>query len=188
MSCQLIQATPFCNRCKAPAGYHRKNHLLNTLARRQNAVVSTYPNDIVLLSLTSNTNCWLHCSSLLIADVTDDFIIADPAFALLFTTADSFCSTADHCSFLLIVMTTLLMSSSLSAPAGLLASADLSSSADHDVITDDIIIDGPLRCSSCWFNLASALLRTTDSTLDVSIANPAAVYNDKPNQLLNFIL
>ncbi|KZV49092.1 hypothetical protein F511_43740 [Dorcoceras hygrometricum] len=42
------------------------------------------------------------------------------------------------------------MSSSLSSPAGLLAPADLSSSADHDVVTDDIIIDGPLRCSS-WF-------------------------------------
>ncbi|KZV24585.1 hypothetical protein F511_36707 [Dorcoceras hygrometricum] len=54
-----------------------------------------------------------------------------------------------NCSFLLIVMS-LLMSSSLSSPAGLLAPADLSSSADHDVITDDIIIDGPLRCSS-WF-------------------------------------
>ncbi|KZV45481.1 serine/threonine-protein kinase TOR-like [Dorcoceras hygrometricum] len=66
-----------------------------------------------------------------------------------------------YCSFLLIVMS-LLMSSSLSAPAGLYRSssnlrlflasvpADLSSSADHDVVTDDIIIDGPLRCSS-WF-------------------------------------
>ncbi|KZV18036.1 hypothetical protein F511_31091 [Dorcoceras hygrometricum] len=63
---------------------------------------------------------------------------------------------------------TLLMSSSLSAPvdlyrsssslrlflasvpAGPLAPADLSSSAEHDVVTNDIIIDGPLRCSS-WF-------------------------------------
>ncbi|KZV56908.1 putative LRR receptor-like serine/threonine-protein kinase [Dorcoceras hygrometricum] len=36
------------------------------------------------------------------------------------------------------------------SPAGLLTPADLSSSADHDVVTDDIIIDGPLRCSS-WF-------------------------------------
>ncbi|KZV17431.1 hypothetical protein F511_06720 [Dorcoceras hygrometricum] len=56
----------------------------------------------------------------------------------------------------------LLMSSSLSSPAGLYRSssnlrlflasvpADLSSFADHDVVTDDIIIDGPLRCSS-WF-------------------------------------
>ncbi|KZV54131.1 hypothetical protein F511_37410 [Dorcoceras hygrometricum] len=34
-------------------------------------------------------------SSLLIDDVTVDFIIDDPALALLFTTADSFCSTAD---------------------------------------------------------------------------------------------
>ncbi|KZV29774.1 hypothetical protein F511_17617 [Dorcoceras hygrometricum] len=49
--------------------------------------------------------------------------------------------------FLLIVMS-LLISSSFSSPAGLLAPADLSSSADHDVITDDIIIDSPLRCSS----------------------------------------
>ncbi|KZV26299.1 dystroglycan-like [Dorcoceras hygrometricum] len=63
---------------------------------------------------------------------------------------------------------TLLMSSSLSAPADLyrsssslrlflasvpagpLAPADLSSSAEHDAVTNDIIIDGPLRCSS-WF-------------------------------------
>ncbi|KZV25041.1 hypothetical protein F511_44346 [Dorcoceras hygrometricum] len=36
------------------------------------------------------------------------------------------------------------------SPAGLLTPADLSSYADHDVVTDDIIIDGPLRCSS-WF-------------------------------------
>ncbi|KZV27999.1 hypothetical protein F511_30942 [Dorcoceras hygrometricum] len=50
-----------------------------------------------------------------------------------------------------------------------------------------LIVPADSLCSS-WFNLASALLRTTDSTLDVSIANPAAVYNDELNQLLNFIL
>ncbi|KZV36089.1 putative leucine-rich repeat receptor-like protein kinase [Dorcoceras hygrometricum] len=38
-----------------------------------------------------------------------------------------------------------------SVPAGPLAPADLSSSAEHDVVTNDIIIDGPLRCSS-WFS------------------------------------
>ncbi|KZV42635.1 hypothetical protein F511_17559 [Dorcoceras hygrometricum] len=43
------------------------------------------------------------------------------------------------------------------SPAGLLAPADLSSSADHDVVTDDIIIDGPLRCSS-WFPLMFQLV------------------------------
>ncbi|KZV14067.1 hypothetical protein F511_44476 [Dorcoceras hygrometricum] len=66
-------------------------------------------------------------------------------------------------------MTSLLMSSTLSAPADLyrsssslrlllasvpadpLAPADLSSSAEHDVIIDYIIIDGPLRCFS-WFS------------------------------------
>ncbi|KZV49289.1 hypothetical protein F511_38667 [Dorcoceras hygrometricum] len=37
-----------------------------------------------------------------------------------------------------------------SVPAGPLAPADLSSSAEHDVVTDYIIIDGPLRCSSCF--------------------------------------
>ncbi|KZV30444.1 hypothetical protein F511_21330 [Dorcoceras hygrometricum] len=70
-------------------------------------------------------------------------------------------STVARDCFLLIVMS-LLMSSSLSSPAGLYRSssnlrlllasvpADLSSSADHDVVTDDIIIDGTLRCSS-WF-------------------------------------
>ncbi|KZV44614.1 hypothetical protein F511_33022 [Dorcoceras hygrometricum] len=37
-----------------------------------------------------------------------------------------------------------------SVPAGPFAPADLTSSAEHDVVTNDIIIDGPLRCSS-WF-------------------------------------
>ncbi|KZV32654.1 hypothetical protein F511_36385 [Dorcoceras hygrometricum] len=40
---------------------------------------------------------------------------------------------------------------SASVPAGLFAPADLSSSVEHDVVTDYIIIDGPLRCSS-WFS------------------------------------
>ncbi|KZV24816.1 hypothetical protein F511_26475 [Dorcoceras hygrometricum] len=56
------------------------------------------------------------------------------------------------------------MSSSLSSPACLLAPTDLSSSADHDVVTDDIIIDGPFRCSS-WFPFdvpAACLLAPTD--------------------------
>ncbi|KZV26284.1 hypothetical protein F511_41005 [Dorcoceras hygrometricum] len=66
-----------------------------TTARTKNAVVSIYSNDIVLLSLTSSTNCWLHCSSLLTADVTADFIIADPDLALLFKTADCDDITAD---------------------------------------------------------------------------------------------
>ncbi|KZV47121.1 hypothetical protein F511_25467 [Dorcoceras hygrometricum] len=39
---------------------------------------------------------------------------------------------------------------SASVPAGPFAPADLTSSAEHDVVTNDIIIDGPLRCSS-WF-------------------------------------
>ncbi|KZV38826.1 transporter arsB-like [Dorcoceras hygrometricum] len=38
-----------------------------------------------------------------------------------------------------------------SVPAGPFAPADLSSSAEYDVVTNDIIIDGPFRCSS-WFN------------------------------------
>ncbi|KZV21973.1 hypothetical protein F511_17603 [Dorcoceras hygrometricum] len=57
-----------------------------SLARRQNAVVFIYPNDIVLLSLTSSSLDWLYSS------------------------------------FLLIVMS-LLMSSSLRAPAGLYRSS-----------------------------------------------------------------
>ncbi|KZV38546.1 putative beta-1,3-galactosyltransferase 20 [Dorcoceras hygrometricum] len=66
------------------------------------------------------------------------------------------------------MMMSLLMSSTLSAPADLyrsssilrlflasvpagpFAPADLSPSAEHDVVNNDIIIDGPLRCSS-WF-------------------------------------
>ncbi|KZV23243.1 kelch repeat-containing F-box family protein [Dorcoceras hygrometricum] len=35
--------------------------------------------------------------------------------------------------------------------SGPFAPADLSSSAEHDVVTDNIIIDGPLRCYS-WFS------------------------------------
>ncbi|KZV45070.1 putative beta-1,3-galactosyltransferase 20 [Dorcoceras hygrometricum] len=38
-----------------------------------------------------------------------------------------------------------------SVPAGPFAPADLSSFAEYDVVTNDIIIDGPLRCSS-WFS------------------------------------
>ncbi|KZV18665.1 hypothetical protein F511_40663 [Dorcoceras hygrometricum] len=73
------------------------------------------------------------------------------------------------------MMTSLLMSSTLSAPADLylsssnlrlfsasvpagpFAPADLSSSAEHDVVTNDIIIDGPFRCSS-WFPLMFQLV------------------------------
>ncbi|KZV52860.1 hypothetical protein F511_23833 [Dorcoceras hygrometricum] len=40
---------------------------------------------------------------------------------------------------------------SASVPAGPFAPADLSSSAEQDVVTNDIIIDGPLRCST-WFS------------------------------------
>ncbi|KZV50285.1 hypothetical protein F511_38160 [Dorcoceras hygrometricum] len=40
---------------------------------------------------------------------------------------------------------------SASVPAGPLAPADLSTSAEYDVVTDYIIIDCPLRCSS-WFS------------------------------------
>ncbi|KZV50286.1 hypothetical protein F511_38161 [Dorcoceras hygrometricum] len=40
---------------------------------------------------------------------------------------------------------------SASVPACPLAPADLSTSAEYDVVTDYIIIDGPLRCSS-WFS------------------------------------
>ncbi|KZV34217.1 hypothetical protein F511_39315 [Dorcoceras hygrometricum] len=46
---------------------------------------------------------------------------------------------------LLVISSCLLIPSSLSAPA------ELSSSAEHDVVTNDIIIDGPFRCSS-WFS------------------------------------
>ncbi|KZV41457.1 hypothetical protein F511_36014 [Dorcoceras hygrometricum] len=59
-------------------------------------------------------------------------------FALLIP--DFYCSSSSS---------TLLQQTSYSS-AGLLAPADLSSSAEHDVVTDDIIIDGPLRCSR-WF-------------------------------------
>ncbi|KZV56596.1 hypothetical protein F511_09075 [Dorcoceras hygrometricum] len=69
------------------------------MLRRQNAVVSTYSNDIVLQSPTSNTNCWLYCNSLLIP-------------------------------------------SSLSAPA------ELSSSLDCDDITADVIIADSRSCTS----------------------------------------
>ncbi|KZV18038.1 hypothetical protein F511_31093 [Dorcoceras hygrometricum] len=122
LSCQFIQATPFCYLCNAPAGQH---HLLDPCL----------------------------CAS---------------AESIHKPSADRSSSLQLNFLHLLIVMT-LLMSSSLSAPADLyrsspslrlflasvpagpLAPADLSSSAEHDVVTNDIIIDGPLRCSS-WFS------------------------------------
>ncbi|KZV50008.1 hypothetical protein F511_21862 [Dorcoceras hygrometricum] len=135
-----------------------------SLARRQNAVVPTYSNDIVLLSLT-------------------------PTLLLLYR------SSSNLRLFL------------ASVPAGPLAPADLSSYAEYDVVTNDIVIDGPLRCSS-WFSfdvpadpsssssacswiISFQLIHYApagstwpppdfepDLTLDVSIVNPAADYND----------
>ncbi|KZV15722.1 hypothetical protein F511_20025 [Dorcoceras hygrometricum] len=42
---------------EVPAGFIIVRPSAETLARRKNAVVSTYVNDIVLVSLTPNTNC-----------------------------------------------------------------------------------------------------------------------------------
>ncbi|KZV23458.1 hypothetical protein F511_41294 [Dorcoceras hygrometricum] len=65
------------------------------------------------------------------ADVTTDVIIANPSI-----------DSAERSNWFELFF---------SVPAaGLLVPTDLSSSADHDVVTDDIIIDGPLGCSS-WF-------------------------------------
>ncbi|KZV53640.1 hypothetical protein F511_16468 [Dorcoceras hygrometricum] len=58
------------------------------LARRQNAVVSIYPNDIVLISLTSSIINWLHCISLLI--VMTSLLTSSSLIQLL-----RFLSTAD---------------------------------------------------------------------------------------------
>ncbi|KZV19165.1 hypothetical protein F511_38768 [Dorcoceras hygrometricum] len=81
MSCQLIQATPFCNRYKAPAGYHRKNHLLNSLARRQNVVLAAESFSSVHSRIT------VLCSTADSADVkvADPPVVstADPDFLLL---------------------------------------------------------------------------------------------------------
>ncbi|KZV35286.1 hypothetical protein F511_21302 [Dorcoceras hygrometricum] len=97
-----------------PAGFSSSQRAsAESLARRQNAVVSINSNDIVLLSLTPNTNC---CAP-----------------------ADLYRSSSILRLFLAPVL------------AGPFAPADLSSSAEHDVVTDYIIIDGPLRCSS-WFS------------------------------------
>ncbi|KZV29752.1 plant intracell Ras-group-related LRR protein 6 [Dorcoceras hygrometricum] len=98
---------------EVPAGFIIARPSAESLARRQNAVVSTYANDIVLQSPTSNTNC---------------------------------CAPAD-----LYRSSSILRLFLASVPAGPFAPADLSSSAEHDVVTDYIIIDGPLRCSS-WFS------------------------------------
>ncbi|KZV47149.1 hypothetical protein F511_16991 [Dorcoceras hygrometricum] len=68
---------------------------------------------------------------------------------------------------------TSMLTSSLLLPALVSAPAGSSSLSNNHI---------------CWSELASARLRTTDSTLDVSIANPAAVEMNKPNQLLNFNL
>ncbi|KZV46730.1 hypothetical protein F511_36516 [Dorcoceras hygrometricum] len=70
-------------------------------------------------------------------DVTDDVIIAKP-FADLAFLLKALKPAADNnqrTNHLLIIY----------------APADLSTSAEHDVVTNDIIIDGPLRCSS-WFS------------------------------------
>ncbi|KZV50622.1 hypothetical protein F511_33279 [Dorcoceras hygrometricum] len=75
---------------------------------------------IVLLSLSPSTNCWLYCDWILL--VRPDLYRSSSILRLFLA----------------------------SVPAGPFAPADLSSSAEHDVVTNDIIIDGPLRCSS-WF-------------------------------------
>ncbi|KZV19868.1 hypothetical protein F511_29941 [Dorcoceras hygrometricum] len=92
-----------------------------SLARRQNSVVSTYVNVIVLLSLTPSTICWLHCSSLLIdLPVRRRFSLASGSYIDCFLFA--------------------------STPA--CAPADLSSSADCDDITADVIIADSDLCAS----------------------------------------
>ncbi|KZV45946.1 hypothetical protein F511_28893 [Dorcoceras hygrometricum] len=66
-----------------PAGYyHRKENLLNlsTKAKRYRIYLSKRHRFAIA---NFKYQLWLHCSSLLIADVTADFIIADPALALL---------------------------------------------------------------------------------------------------------
>ncbi|KZV57155.1 hypothetical protein F511_36281 [Dorcoceras hygrometricum] len=114
---------------------------------------------------------WMYCSCLLLAtdcDVTADFINADPALALLFTTAEcdditvdviiadsrfllALCldPTADSSSCLLIMLTSLLMSSFLIERLILLTSSLLIQLLRF-LSSADFIFDGPLRCSS-WF-------------------------------------
>ncbi|KZV37953.1 conserved oligomeric Golgi complex subunit 1-like [Dorcoceras hygrometricum] len=81
------------------------------------------------------------CCSLLIADVTADFIIADPALALLFTTADCDDITADviiadH-SFLHSLLIADVTADFIIADPAL---ALLFTTADCDDITADVII------------------------------------------------
>ncbi|KZV36735.1 sensory histidine protein kinase [Dorcoceras hygrometricum] len=123
-----------------------------SLARRQNAVVSINSNDIVLLSLTPNTNCWLHCSSLLI----DHPVRRRFSLALLFKTADSFSSTADH--------------------------SELSSSADCDDITADVIIADSDLCASSQLLIVmtSSLLLIASSRIYAELSAGMFFFDTSP--------
>ncbi|KZV54687.1 hypothetical protein F511_41877 [Dorcoceras hygrometricum] len=65
----------------------------------------------------------------------NDWLDQTMSYQLIQTT-----SFAMHPRLLLLIVMSLLMSSLHSSPAGLLAPADLSSSADHDVVTDDSMV------------------------------------------------
>ncbi|KZV29171.1 hypothetical protein F511_37661 [Dorcoceras hygrometricum] len=76
---------------EVPAGFIIARLSAESLARRQNAVVSTYANDIVLQSPTSNTNCWLNCDWILLLSAelfffdtsSVDFTVPVPAGSLI---------------------------------------------------------------------------------------------------------
>ncbi|KZV30271.1 hypothetical protein F511_39362 [Dorcoceras hygrometricum] len=121
-----------------------------SLARRQNAVVSTYPNDIVLLSLTP-TACWS-----LLEEVPAGFIIARPSAESLARRQNAVVSTYPNdivllsltpssiCCFLLNVMSLLILQLHLLNSNHLL----IISSTECDDITDDVIIADSRSCAS----------------------------------------
>ncbi|KZV50850.1 S-locus receptor kinase [Dorcoceras hygrometricum] len=64
--CDILQSACWSFLEEVPAGFIIARPSAESLARRQNAVISTYANDIVLQSPTSNTNCWLNCDWILL--------------------------------------------------------------------------------------------------------------------------
>ncbi|KZV20702.1 mitogen-activated protein kinase kinase kinase 1-like [Dorcoceras hygrometricum] len=146
-------------------------------------------------------------------DITADVIIADSRFLLalcLDPTADSDDVTADakRCrinlfkrhrfaiaNFEYARLVALKLATDCSFCMSSIYLLRFSSSADYDVVTDDIIFDGPLRCSS-WFPFDVPAGSSSSSSACswflsfqlIHFAPAAAVYNDELNQLLNFIL
>ncbi|KZV33445.1 hypothetical protein F511_17761 [Dorcoceras hygrometricum] len=93
---------------------------------------------LVVQSLVSNACDW----------TSHDWVDQTMSYQLIQTTSFAMHPRLVECNAEALVWMYKLPAASV--PAGPFAPADLTSSAEHDVVTNDIIIDGPLRCSS-WF-------------------------------------